>query len=214
MSGPLSIAILGAPALLLAGLGSGFHCALMCAPLHARIAAGRPVVLQAGRLSAYTVLGAAAGALGGGWLRPGFLTDLAPDLRLVVLAGLALTLLLPATAPGKACCVKNPGRRAGRGALGTFGAGVAAGLAPCFVLYGALAYAALAGSAAQGALLMLSFGLGTLPAIHLGTLAWRRLAARATPPVWRRGAAVAILAVTAGMALLGPGAAGGSWCVG
>jgi sulfite exporter TauE/SafE len=41
--------------------------------------------------------------------------------------------------------------------------GLAWGLVPCGMVYGALALAMLAGNAASGALVMGAFGLGTLP---------------------------------------------------
>jgi hypothetical protein len=44
-------------------------------------------------------------------------------------------------------------------------AGMAWGWLPCGLVYSTLGWAASAGSAAQGALLMLAFGLGTLPAV-------------------------------------------------
>ncbi|HKY90041.1 MAG TPA: sulfite exporter TauE/SafE family protein [Nevskiaceae bacterium] len=211
MGGPIAIAILSVPALFVAGAASGLHCALMCAPLHARLAARRPVALQAGRIAAYGVLGAIVGGVGAWWLRPGLLTEAAPAVRVAMLLGLAVALLLPLRS--RACCARPP-IAARPGVLRTFAVGFATGLAPCIVLYAALAYAALSGSAAQGGLLMIAFGLGTLPAVALGIVAWRRVLGSATPGVMRRVAAVAILATAATLAMVESFVPGGAWCVG
>lgn len=215
MSLSLTVGVLGTPALLLAGLGSGWHCALMCAPLHVRLGGGHPVALQAGRLAAYGTLGAVVGGLGGGLLRPGFLTDVAPLLRIVVLVALAASLLLPMRARANACCVKlRSGASRDRGVVATLAAGFVAGLAPCFVLIGALAYASLSGTAWQGAWLMLAFGIGTLPGLQAGMMAWRRFAGAGAPLQWRRATAFAIFALVAVLTVAGDLHGNTGWCIG
>jgi sulfite exporter TauE/SafE len=211
MSGSFPIAVLGVPALFAAGAASGFHCALMCAPLHARLAAGRPMALQAGRIAAYAALGALVVGLGGWWLRRGLVTDSAPTVRVIALLFVGLTLLLPLRV--KSCCARPP-IVARAGVLRTFAVGLATGLAPCVVLYAALAYAALSGSALQGATLMAAFGIGTLPVVLLGIAAWRRVLGSAAPNAVRRAAALAILAVAATLALMDGAGSGLGWCVG
>ncbi|MDH5580221.1 MAG: sulfite exporter TauE/SafE family protein, partial [Betaproteobacteria bacterium] len=61
------------------------------------------------------------------------------------------------------------------------------GFLPCGLVYSALAVAATSGSAAGGALIMLAFGLGTLPAMVaatlLGTALLRRLSGAKTRTV-------------------------------
>jgi len=53
-----------------------------------------------------------------------------------------------------------------------FGIGLVWGWLPCGLVYSVLIWSVSAGGAAEGALLMLSFGLGTLPAVlALGTFA-------------------------------------------
>jgi sulfite exporter TauE/SafE len=65
--------------------------------------------------------------------------------------------------------------------------GVALGFIPCGLLYGALAAAAGSGSALAGALAMIAFALGTVPALFAVALAghvvgerWRGTLGRAT----------------------------------
>jgi len=75
-----------------------------------------------------------------------------------------------------------------------FGLGVLWGLTPCGLVYGVLPVAMLSGGAADGALVMLVFGLGTLPnLLAAGMLLGRgeRILAR---PAIRYGAGAAIAA--------------------
>ena len=77
--------------------------------------------------------------------------------------------------------------------LKALAAGLVWGWLPCGLVYSALAWSMTTGSAAQGALLMFFFGLGTLPmllAIGTATGLFRRIVAH----VWaRRGAGILIL---------------------
>ena len=75
--------------------------------------------------------------------------------------------------------------------------GLALGFLPCGLLYGALAAAAAAGDAVGGALAMLAFTLGTLPALvviglagHVVSSQWRGATARAMPVLMILNAAV------------------------
>ncbi|MDH5487191.1 MAG: sulfite exporter TauE/SafE family protein [Gammaproteobacteria bacterium] len=77
--------------------------------------------------------------------------------------------------------------------LKALAAGLVWGWLPCGLVYAALAWSASTGSAAQGALLMFFFGLGTLPmllAIGTATGIFRRIVIQ---PWVRRGAGVLIL---------------------
>lgn len=65
------------------------------------------------------------------------------------------------------------------GGSGAFASGLMWGLMPCGMVYGALFYAMLSGSALGGGAVMAGFGLGTLPsvtAVALGLSSFRRLA--------------------------------------
>lgn len=135
---------------------------------------------NAGRIASYTAAGALAGGLAGGmsalaplpWL-PGLQTALqwAANLMLV-----ALGLYLMEAWRGLAR-LEQGGQALWRhvapllrrlrpmdgGARRMFAAGILWGWLPCGMVYSVLATAMLSGSAAGGALVMLAFGLGTLP---------------------------------------------------
>lgn len=209
----LSVPVLGMPALLLAGLASSAHCAMMCGLLHARRAEHGAWALQTGRLCAYGLLGAAAGGAGHLLLRTASLLPYAEALRIAALPVLLALLLRDGARPRPPCCAPGPqGRFTPRH---RFVAGLLGGLMPCPLLYAAAAYAALSASVTQGALMMLAFGFGTLPAVQAGAWGWRRIGVAAAPP-WIRTTAVLVSFVTAGAMLvaLSSGAAGGWLCLG
>jgi hypothetical protein len=95
--------------------------------------------------------------------------------------------------------------------LKALGLGLLWGWLPCGMVYAALAWALAAGNATDGALLMVAFGLGTLPMLFaLGTAArWLNLFVQ--QPWVRRG--VGILVILFGLytlfALAGPKSHGG-----
>jgi len=179
-------------AALLMGLLGSPHCVAMCGGIATALAPpigspdGAPrapgitivLALAAGRIGTYALLGALAGALGQG------VTTFAgaaagPALRLALgvllvlvgasvagwwpralawleaVAGAVWSRLAPVT--GRVLPVETPTR----GIL----AGAVWGFLPCGLVYGALAGAAVAGSAGAGAGWMAVFGLGTLPAV-------------------------------------------------
>jgi sulfite exporter TauE/SafE len=167
--------------LFLLGLASGVHCVGMCGgfvaafqgiPIRqAEPARGRRLALfNAGRISTYALLGAAAG-LAGGEITLAFGAHTA----LYVFANLMLIgvgLYLAGAAQWFAGIERIGAplwrhvqpvlakRLNGRGA---YVAGLLWGLLPCGLVYAALATAALAGSAAGGAAAMAAYGLGTAP---------------------------------------------------
>lgn len=171
----------------LAGLLGGVHCVAMCSGWLTVVS--RPVASavvlpmrdlrwsqaasHAGRLCTYIVLGAGVGAAGGAAFA------LAPVQRAVYVAAnvllLALAFMLAFrgmrwTAIERAGLavfrrllpvVSSVVPRAGLGSR--FALGLIWGATPCALIYGVLPVAMFAGSAADGALVMLAFGLGTLP---------------------------------------------------
>lgn len=170
------------------GLAAAPHCALMCgAPCAAVTASGRGdgVVFQFGRVAGYAAGGAVAAASVGalaGWAQAS--PVLKPLWTLLHLALLALGLwwLLrggppqflqrdAAVAPLRFVAVRGSTRaRAGI-------AGLAWVAWPCAALQSALLLAALASSAAGGALVMAGFALASMPALLAAPWAWARLQA-------------------------------------
>jgi sulfite exporter TauE/SafE len=172
-----------------AGLLGSPHCVGMCGGFAS--AAGGQAPWHAGRLAAYVVMGAVAGALGAP------LWDLRAAGAVVTgsllvwfcarLAGLAPEVHL--RIPGLARIgtrVAARGGLTGRVLLGAFSA-----LLPCGLLWSAVALAIGAGSAASGAAVLLAFGAGTLPALGFAAAGVRRLAA--ARPWTRRLVAACVL---------------------
>jgi uncharacterized protein len=183
----------------LVGLLGGVHCVGMCGgivgaltlglPDHVR---GRPGAMlpyllsyNLARVLSYTVAGALMGGVG--LLAANLAAVHQAQLVLQTLAGLfmiALGLYLGGWWYGLARLERLGGhawRRiepAGRRFLPVrhprhaFGLGLVWGWLPCGLVYSVLVWAIAAGGMLQGALLMLSFGLGTLPMLlAMGTLA-------------------------------------------
>ena len=171
----------GLLAALLGGLVGSVHCLGMCGGIAGALGmagggrASMAVSYSAGRIASYAVAGAIVGALGA---RLAGAAGLGPWLRLLMglvllLLGLQVALNLKLLAPVEAAGARLwqrlaplarrfvPPRHAGQAlALGALW-----GWLPCGLVYGMLAAAAGAGGAAQGALFMAVFGLGTAPAM-------------------------------------------------
>lgn len=217
----------------LAGLLGGVHCVGMCGGIVAAMslqpggetrAGGRAVLhfaYNGGRIASYALAGALAGLLGSAAFLSEHLLPLQRGLYalaqvVLILLGLYLaglnhavlvlerlggrlwrrlqplfTRLLPIRGPGQALL-----------------AGGVWGWLPCGLVYSVLVSALAAGDAARGGLLMLAFGLGTLPNLLLMGWAGERLR-RYTGNVWlRRGAGLLVAGIGAwGLAALLPRAA-------
>jgi uncharacterized protein len=227
----------------LAGLLGGLHCFAMCGgwiaavsrqsgavPLQpSRVLRTGQAAAHAGRLTTYVLLGAAFGAAGGA----AFAAAVAPLQRGMYLAAnvmlllLALSLVVRGGAFGALERVGLAGfrrllpavtRLAPRGGVvPRYALGIVWGFTPCMLVYGVLPVALLAGSALDGALVMLAFGLGTLPNLLAAGWTLARSQRWFTDARYRYAAA----AIIAGFALLGlyrawfvPGAMGqGPFCI-
>lgn len=143
--------------------------------------------MHAGRITTYMLLGAVMGAVGatawrqeylplqrwlyaagsmmlvltGVWLLRGRVMRSDWIERLASLA--AVHVVQRARAMTARLPVQLRGERRATPLLRRYGMGLAWGLVPCGMIYGALALALLAGNAVSGALVMGAFGLGTLP---------------------------------------------------
>lgn len=177
----------------LAGLVGSPHCMGMCGGFAAACGSGgdRGSAWHLGRLVTYATLGALAGAFGAAIPGPGWV---AAALSAVLLTWFALALAGVVQEPR----LRLPGltRLATKNAGATgFGGrlvfGMANGLLPCGLVYAALAIPVAAGDPLVGALSMVAFGLGTVPALVAMTLGLR--AALLRDLRWRRVFAAGVL---------------------
>jgi sulfite exporter TauE/SafE len=180
-------ALLSAFAVGLAGAG---HCLGMCGGIAAALGLGgagagaTQLAYHGGRLLSYTLLGAAAGAAAG------VIDTVAWTLWLRYLAGallLAMGLYIAGWWRGLAWLERlgallwRPVQRIARHWLPprrpahALMLGLCWGMMPCGLIYSALALAATRQGALQGGLMMLCFGLGTLPVMLAGSLGAARL---------------------------------------
>ena len=209
-------------AALIAGLSGSLHCVGMCGGIAGALAvrnAGASggfrwhsvFAHHVGRLVSYTVVGGLAGVSGGtlqsmydparlgSWLRLGTAV-------LIILLGLRLALRWNAFAllervGGQLWARIAPaaGRIATRsGPLAPLGLGALWGFLPCGLVYSLLLLAALTGTAIEGALVMLVFGVGTLPAMLMSSLLSARVIRHAGRPFTR--AVAALMLVSFGLA--------------
>lgn len=215
--------------LLLGLVGGAVHCSGMCGPFvlfqvgsrlaHLPVAEG-PILRRlsgmallpyhAGRATTYSLLGAAAAGLAGGLQRvslSGYLPAAALTLAALAMAFLAFRQIQPAGASA----ARRGGFAAGwmnrlspmfRQTTGLSGylLGIALGFLPCGLLYSALLLAGAAGSWQAGALGMLLFSIGTMPALlavgMFGAAAgqrWRGAMRRLLLPVFALNALLLIL---------------------
>ena len=161
-----------AAAALLAGLGTGAHCALMCGPLACAFKVN-PVAYHLGRLLSYTCAGALCGLLGQAG-RLGFsspLARLAPWALFVVLVLMALGVDRRLPVPGFVLRLALKVRL--MRSLGWLSP-----LIPCGPLWLMLGAAAASGAASEGAVLLLCFSAGTVLVYAPLLAGWSRVQGR------------------------------------
>lgn len=200
-------------------------------PIRAQAGAGALAAMQssvplqlaynAGRIGSYTVAGAIAGGVGSAaWLAAHVLPIQQAAFVAANLVMIALGVALAGLAGGlrRLGVLERAGaalwRRVGPHATrllgaptlpGALAAGAAWGWVPCGMVYGVLVAALVSGSAADGALLLLAFGLGTLPNLLALGLAAQRGAGLLAHPGARVAAGVAIVMFgLAGLARIDP----------
>jgi hypothetical protein len=141
----------------------------------------------------YALLGAAAGALGGLLPGPPWLPAAVASTLLVWFA-LALAGVVPEprlVPPGLTVVGIRAATRPSTAMQLLFG--VANGFLPCGLVYSALSIPVALASPSRGALAMVAFGLGTVPALTVAALGLRRLV---MATLWRRRLLAALVLVS------------------
>jgi sulfite exporter TauE/SafE len=207
---------------LLLGLGSSLHCAGMCGPIGCTLMMATPgatdrrsllvriATMQLGRVTAYAGLGLVFGLVGASLYASLDLSALHQAMQwvaalVVIWMGLATAGMVPALAGADRLLAPIAGRLAryrmaasAGGPEAALATGLIWGLTPCAMVYAAIFNSLLTGDAWMGTLLMLSFGIGTIPAVVIATLALVKAAGRRH----RRGR------IAAGAMLIGAGVLG------
>lgn len=189
----LSTQALAAFTLALAG---GLHCAGMCGGFIGALQVNRPrdvpaarlaAGYHAGRIASYMAAGVLAGSLGGAL----YAADVLPVQVALLVVGSLMLLMIGGSMFGRGRWLRAieplgaalwrvvgplarrvyPPRSPGQALV----AGLAWGWVPCGMVYAALPLALVAGGPGQGALVMLAFGLGTLPNLLVVDVAAHRL---------------------------------------
>jgi len=162
----------------------GLHCAAMCGGIVGALQLNRPPGVSAarlaagyhaGRLASYSLAGVLVGLLGAAL----YAADVIPVQAALMLVGSLMLLAIGLSMFGRGAWMRRiePAgawiwRLVGplarrvyppRTGLQALAAGLAWGWIPCGMVYAALPLALVAGGPLQGALVMLAFGLGTLP---------------------------------------------------
>ena len=198
------------------GLLSSAHCLGMCGGIVAALDMGasieprhRPGTLfgyhllyNLGRIGSYLLVGLAAGSLGGELLHSNPAVGKLIAAAFMIALGLYLAnwwrglsaleklgqhlwrRIQPLTQ--RLLPVRNPGQ--------AFLLGILWGWLPCGLVYAVVAWALTAGSALEGALMMLGFGIGTLPAMLIAGNGMRFFASWARSPRVRTLAGLSIIA--------------------
>jgi sulfite exporter TauE/SafE len=187
------------PAALLIGLTGGVHCLGMCGGIVGALTLGLPptpghplrtrlpflLAYNLGRIMSYVTAGTLAGGVGA-WAAH-LMSVHHAQLGLQIIAGLFMILLGLYLAGWQGMLsrldraggvfwrrIEPLGRRffPVRTPIQALGLGLVWGWLPCGLVYSVLVWAMGAGGALEGGLLMLSFGLGTLPTLlAMGTVA-------------------------------------------
>ena len=200
LSGSLVAALAGSPHCV--GMCGGF--ALACADDPKRTAAW-----HAGRLGTYAALGALAGAAGRTVPGPEWLhTAIAAAMLVWFTAGIAglvrpLHVPIPGLSKAAAKLARDPSL------LARVGFGALTGLLPCGLVYGALSVPVALARPDLGALAMLVFGLGTLPALIAAAAGLRKVIDRGP---WTRRIVAAVVLIAGLWALSWRGVPGEPSC--
>lgn len=203
-------------AVFLVGLLGGVHCVGMCGGIVTALSlsdpGGKPGVpkllaYNAGRIASYAVAGAIAGAVGAStllldnYLPVGRVLYLIANVMLILLglylAGLSRAVLVLERIGSAVWARLQPLMKRFipvRTLAQAFFTGAVWGWLPCGLVYSVLISALATGSAAHGTLLMLAFGMGTLPNLLAMGLLARRLQTLTRKPGVRLAAGLLVAA--------------------
>ena len=217
---------------LLLGLASSPHCAGMCGGIASGLSfsiapqgalAARLKVLgqaQAGKALSYMAMGALLGAAGSslyGLFNHASAYAALQRISATVLVWTALGLVGLVPPPSIIARLFQPlnhwawmTRRTGTGGVAAL-AGLVWGFLPCGMVYAALLYAMLSGTALAGALVMAGFALGTAPLLTAASLGVTQLTRLNRSP-WMRWAACLGLVLFAVATLVWPASRHGLFC--
>jgi len=197
------------------GLLGGVHCVAMCGGVVSAYVMVRPappplpaqLLFNAGRILSYTLAGAMAGGIAGSGIAA---ARLLPMQTMLFVAANGLLILLGLYLAGRGSLVLQLERAGGRlwpaaralarhlpdtGTVrGQLSAGALWGWTPCGLVYSMLALALVSGSAANGALVMAAFGLGTLPNLLGASWLMTRFGSRLRHPRVRMAAGLVVAA--------------------
>ena len=161
-----------------AGLATSIHCVGMCGPLACMACKGKGACESApsaasyhgSRLASYMIAGLIAGLIGGS------IAKILPQQLLIAIPWIAGVLLLAWAVGWSFNLFPNSLKRMPRFRPRPEVIGFLTPLIPCAPLYLMLGLCALSGSAAQGAMLALAFGVGTVPLLWFAqaNFAWIR----------------------------------------
>ncbi len=203
------------------GLIGSVHCLGMCGAFPLAIAARkdrspvrRQLLYHAGRLQALALIGALAGTLGAAlvWAGPARRALALGAGALMVAIGFERLGWLPLRVPGLGPALERGIGRSLRAVVdwdsraAPLALGVANAFLPCHLVYAFAAQAAATGSLAAGALTMIAFGAGTVPALLALGIGGDRLGRRSRLAAERLVSAAVVLY---GLRLVARGLAGG-----
>jgi hypothetical protein len=167
-----------------AGVITSLHCAGMCGPLacalFARCKHGTTLTYQVSRIATYTITGGVLGKVGqsGAHLFSTQPMRLVPWMFVLLFAALALGLDRRLPLPSFSRRITGAALKSRSSWFAPFWLGIFTPLIPCGPLYFMFGMAVITGSWLTGALLLLFFGLGTLPLYLLAQLQWTWLQSR------------------------------------
>lgn len=222
---------------LLLGLSSSLHCLAMCSGIAASLCLAatsndaRPrrdvfvatLLIQSGRISGYMIAGAIVGGVGSGVFGSLDRSVMNAVLRWGAAASLGwigFSMICSQPLPRVFCriasfvgdlmnAIGKAVRLPWSGAL--FLSGAVWGFLPCAMVYAALFYAMLSASWLGGAVVMLGFGVGTLPPLVGASLGVPLLQRRAVSVRLRTTLGVAIMMIGV-MSVVMPPATIAEWC--